>query len=86
MSAHCKPTANVTDLLERHAAAWAAFDTIWPAPDHVVECLCNVHQALFETAPVSMAEWFSKWRVVAKFEAELGDESDVARSRNSRSV
>jgi hypothetical protein len=78
MTAHVRFTPSITDLLEHHANAWAAFDTIWPAPDHVVERLCHVHQSLFEAKPVSMKEWFEKWRVIAKFESELGDESDVA--------
>jgi hypothetical protein len=80
MTAHCR-LSTVAGLLECHAAAWNRFNTSWtagePAPDDIVDQLTTLHSDLWEAPPASMAEFFAKWRQLAKFEAELGDSDDV---------
>jgi hypothetical protein len=73
----CKPEPNVTTLLERHNAAWDKCNAAWAtgpdAPHRDVERLVNTEITLRNAKPASMAEFFVKWRQLAKFDAELGD-------------
>jgi hypothetical protein len=78
MTTHCR-LSTVAGLLECHQAAWNRFNAAWAAapsqgaPECDVEALTKLHTDLWEAAPASMAEFFAKWRQIAKFEAELGE-------------
>jgi hypothetical protein len=43
------------------------------APQHSVDKLTDAHSDLWQTAPATMGESFSKWRQIARFESKLGD-------------
>jgi hypothetical protein len=69
MTGHFKP--DIAALVGLHQAAMQR------SGYEAIEQLCGIHDDLWETAPASMREFFDKWRALTKFEAELGDPTQL---------
>jgi hypothetical protein len=73
MPAYYQPS--VTTIVERHNAKYDKCNAAWEA--QAVTELCDLHDDVFDASPASMSEFVSKWRTIARFEAELGEPSGV---------